>query len=169
MQEIYSEVRCDYNNDQGFWTVDAWRNPEDEEGKVIAVINDKTGDVYYCEPEAHMFSPLAQEVIKQKVEEIKSAAKKLYLVVRDQSASSITERVICGAYHKESDAIERVNEVFTEEEERFEEVYEGAEWTSVNHNNGHAELHYGDEDFDNVLINVIEVEADKPIVITMYN
>ena len=42
----YSEVKCTYHAD-GFWVVDAWKtnNPE-EEGVVIAVINDVTGDCY---------------------------------------------------------------------------------------------------------------------------
>ena len=42
----YSEVRCTYHAD-GFWTVDAWKtNDQEEEGVVIAVINDVTGDCY---------------------------------------------------------------------------------------------------------------------------
>lgn len=44
-QNIYTEVRCTYRTD-GFWTVDAWKtNDLDEEGQVIAIINDVTG---YC-------------------------------------------------------------------------------------------------------------------------
>ena len=71
MKEFYSEVKCDYNNDEGYWCVDAWRTGDDnEEGKVIAAIHETAGDVFYCEPEARI-SPMAQEVIKEKVDEIK--------------------------------------------------------------------------------------------------
>lgn len=40
----YSEVKCTYHAD-GFWVVWETNNPE-EEGVVIAVINDVTGDCY---------------------------------------------------------------------------------------------------------------------------
>jgi len=70
MKEFYGEVRCDYYDGDGFFTVDAWRTAnDDEEGKVIAVIH-TSGDVYYIEPEARI-SPMAQEVIKDMVEKIK--------------------------------------------------------------------------------------------------
>lgn len=41
---IYEEVVCNYHTD-GFWTVDAWY-PYKEEGVVVAIINDITGDCY---------------------------------------------------------------------------------------------------------------------------
>lgn len=44
--KIYSEVKCTHHTD-GFWCVDAWKtNDQEEEGMVIAVINDVTGDCY---------------------------------------------------------------------------------------------------------------------------
>jgi len=67
--EHYEEVVCDYNDGDGYWTVDAWR-PDEDTGTVIAVIHETAGDVFYIEPEAR-FSPKAQEVIKEKVKEIK--------------------------------------------------------------------------------------------------
>lgn len=71
-KEIYSEVRCDCLNDENFWSIDAWRTSDDnEEGKVVAVIHDKSGDVYYIEPEAR-FSPRVKEVIDSMVDEIRS-------------------------------------------------------------------------------------------------
>lgn len=71
-KEIYSEVRCDCLNDENFWSVDAWRTSDDnEEGKVVAVIHDKSGDVYYIEPEAR-FSPRVKEVVDSMVDEIRS-------------------------------------------------------------------------------------------------
>jgi hypothetical protein len=45
-ETIYSEVKCTYHED-GFWTVDAYKtNNQEEEGVVLAVINDVTGDCY---------------------------------------------------------------------------------------------------------------------------
>ena len=70
--ESYTIVQCTYNNGEGFWTVDAWRKQEEEEqGKVVAVINDKTADVYFIEPEARI-SPMAMKTIKEKVGEIRN-------------------------------------------------------------------------------------------------
>jgi hypothetical protein len=45
-ETIYSEVKCTYHED-GFWSVDAYKtNNQEEEGVVLAVINDVTGDCY---------------------------------------------------------------------------------------------------------------------------
>lgn len=45
-ETIYSEVKCTHHED-GFWVVDAWKtDDQNEEGQVIAVINDVTGDCY---------------------------------------------------------------------------------------------------------------------------
>lgn len=77
MKEFYSQVKCDYNNGEGFWCVDAWRTDNgDEQGKVVAAIHEKTGDVFYCEPEARL-SPLVAEAINRKQNEIKSSRKKV--------------------------------------------------------------------------------------------
>ena len=71
MKEKYAEVRCD-NCGEGFWSVDAWRtlNPN-ESGREIAHIHEKTGDVAYADPDARV-SPLAQEVISEKIRQIRS-------------------------------------------------------------------------------------------------
>ena len=74
MKRIYAEVRCDYYNSvHNFWTVDAWMSPDedDEEGKVVAVINGTTGDVWYCDPDAGIDSTV-DELIKAKVKEIRN-------------------------------------------------------------------------------------------------
>ena len=72
MREFYAEVRCDYNNGEGYWCVDAWRTgSDDEEGKTVAAINETTGDVFYVEPEARI-SPMVKEAIEAKVAEIKA-------------------------------------------------------------------------------------------------
>lgn len=71
-KEHYTEVRCDYIDDENFWCVDAWdSNDPDAQGRVVAVIHDPDGDIYYFEPEAR-FSPMAQEVIKDKINELRS-------------------------------------------------------------------------------------------------
>jgi len=71
IKEFYSEVVCNYNNGEGYWTVDAWKtSDENEEGSVIAAIHEKTGDVFYVDNVARV-SPMAQEVIQAKVKEIK--------------------------------------------------------------------------------------------------
>lgn len=73
MKEYYFEVRCDHNDEQGFWCVDAWKtfNPN-EVGRVVAFIHEETGQVAYADPDARI-SPLAQEVIRAKVAEIVNA------------------------------------------------------------------------------------------------
>lgn len=64
--KIYNEVKCTYHTD-GFWTVDAWKtNSQEEEGAVIAVINDVTGDCYAIKD----LDDLAKSVIDKKRTEI---------------------------------------------------------------------------------------------------
>ena len=72
MREFYTEVRCDYlDEEEHYWCVDAWDSADDNaEGRVVAVIHDPDGDIFYCEPEARI-SPLAQEVIKEKIAELR--------------------------------------------------------------------------------------------------
>ena len=65
MERIYEEIRCDYNQD-GFWAVDGWEH--DEPGKVIALINDVTGD-YYAVDE---FDDNAKQLVDDKSNEVKS-------------------------------------------------------------------------------------------------
>lgn len=65
MERIYEEIRCDYNPD-GFWTVDAWEH--DEPGKVIALINDVTGDYYAIDE----FDDNAKQLVEDKSSEVKS-------------------------------------------------------------------------------------------------
>ena len=70
-KEHWAEVRNDYNNGEGYWTIDAWETSDpDAEGKVIAVINDKTAEVYYIDSCAR-YSPKAQEAINERIEAVK--------------------------------------------------------------------------------------------------
>ena len=74
MKRIYAEVRCDYYcAEHNYWTVDAWMSADenDEYGKVVAVINGTTGDVWYCDPDARIDIAVA-ELIKAKVKEIRN-------------------------------------------------------------------------------------------------
>lgn len=83
--EYFSYVKCDYNNGDGFWCVDAWRTDDDnEEGKVVAYVHETTGDVAYADPDAR-FSPLVKEVVDAKVKEIMEenfADKRNQLIIR---------------------------------------------------------------------------------------
>lgn len=64
--KIYNEVKCTHHMD-GFWCVDAWRTDnQEEEGMVIAVINDVTGDCYVIKD----IDDYAKGVIDEKQTEI---------------------------------------------------------------------------------------------------
>lgn len=67
----WAEIRCNYFDDtDGFWRVDAWLTDDDnEEGKVIAYIDDLTGRVLYNDTLARIDTH-AQEIIKDKQNEI---------------------------------------------------------------------------------------------------
>ncbi len=63
-ESIWHEVRCtDMDEETHFWNVDAWQTDDDnEEGKVIAMIDDLTGRVIYLDPDART-DKMVQEVI----------------------------------------------------------------------------------------------------------
>ena len=72
MKSKWSEIRCDYYNEEDkVWTVDAWVTDDDgEEGKVIAYIDAiKHGRVIYVDLLARV-DAYAQEVIQEKLKEI---------------------------------------------------------------------------------------------------
>lgn len=67
----YAEVRCSYCNEDGYWTIDAWKTSDnEEEGAVVAVINDKTAEIYYIDALARI-SKRVQKIIADKVAELK--------------------------------------------------------------------------------------------------
>jgi len=47
--EVYAEVRCDYYNEQnGWWCIDAWRSADDnEDGEVVGWVDGTSGNIYY--------------------------------------------------------------------------------------------------------------------------
>lgn len=70
-QSIWGEIRCDYLNPEGYWTVDAWTTDDDnDEGTVIAAIDSETAKVFYVDGCAKS-DPYAQEVIGNKIREIR--------------------------------------------------------------------------------------------------
>lgn len=67
-KKIYNEVKCNHQT-AGFWNVDGWRTADqNEEGAVIAVINDITGECHTIRE----IDSLAKRVIEEKQTEIKS-------------------------------------------------------------------------------------------------
>ena len=67
---FYEEVRCDYiDENDNFWRVDAWKHGN-EQGEVVAYIDDLSGRVLYNQPLA-ITDELVKEVIEEKVKEIK--------------------------------------------------------------------------------------------------
>ena len=69
----YNEVKCDYNNQEGFWTVDAWKTSDpEEEGKVVAVIEENTCNVYYINALARG-SEKVQNAIRERINAIAAA------------------------------------------------------------------------------------------------
>lgn len=73
-RSIYGEIRCDYLNPEGYWTVDAWtskfEDDMEEEGRVIAAIDSETAKVFYVDGCAKS-DPYAQDVIDNKIREIR--------------------------------------------------------------------------------------------------
>ena len=73
-RSIYGEIRCDYLNPEGYWTIDVWNSKfEDdmeEEGRVFAAIDSETAKVFYVDGCAKS-DPYAQEVIDNKIREIR--------------------------------------------------------------------------------------------------
>lgn len=85
--KIYSEVKCTHHTD-GFWCVDAWKtNGQEEEGMVIAVINDVTGDCYAIKN----LDDNAKGVIDEKQTEI--VAQRPEIIAEIYSGMTDTEKV----------------------------------------------------------------------------
>jgi hypothetical protein len=81
MENIWSEIRNDFE-DEGIVTIDAWINPDDnEEGKVIANVH-PDGRVEYIDARARK-DKYAQEMIIEAVQE------KLYSLVVDRIKKDI--------------------------------------------------------------------------------
>lgn len=162
MKEFYSEVKCNYLNDEGYWCVDAWRTGDgDEEGKVVAVINDKTGDVFYCEPEARL-SPMVADAVKQRKELIE---RNVYAVIRERHCDNGSySLIVCGIYDSKIKACKRLRKVYDKNEQQFKRKY-SQNLVDLNCKKMAAELHFGDGfvEYDDVYIKVIKIEINKPV------
>ena len=65
MENIWGEIRNDFEDDQGIVHIDAWLTADDnEEGTVIAKINSDNGTVEYIDERAKT-DPYAQEMITE--------------------------------------------------------------------------------------------------------
>ena len=91
----YGEIRIDYIDDEDmFWRVDAWMTDDDnEEGTVIAYIDNLTGRVLYTDPLARI-SEYAQDEIKAKVTEIKNENR--YVIAKTNNGAEIRLRTQAG-------------------------------------------------------------------------
>jgi hypothetical protein len=89
-------------------------------------------------------------------------AKKVWVVTRVRHTADDDSFIILGVYEEFGDAVARVDEAFIEDEEMFEEYYSAGIHNTENHHNGYAELHYGDCDYDDIVIRAEEYEINKP-------
>lgn len=66
---VWSEIKSEYINEEGFLCIDAWKTANDEEeGKVIAYVDTLGGRVIYVDPMARI-DENAQEIILAKSRE----------------------------------------------------------------------------------------------------
>ena len=59
---MITEIRNDYNNDEGFTTIDVWED-DNENGRVVAVVH-KSGDVFFIDNRLR-FDEEVQTAIKE--------------------------------------------------------------------------------------------------------
>lgn len=73
---MWKEIRISHLDEtDGFWRVDAWKTEDDnEEGEVIAYIDDLTGRVLYNDPVARVDAQ-AQELIQEHIKKIETGVK----------------------------------------------------------------------------------------------
>ncbi len=64
-KEFFTLVNNTFDNGDGYITIDAWEtNDDNEEGKVIAVVNKTTKEPYYIDSRAR-YSEMAQRAINE--------------------------------------------------------------------------------------------------------
>lgn len=80
-KEIYKLVVCDYKSDMGgYWSVDAWTDPEKEDNGISAAkIDCVSGNIYYCCEDAK-YSPKVRELAEKKQAEVRAEKKKVWVV-----------------------------------------------------------------------------------------
>lgn len=84
MENLFSEIRCDYADDKGVVHIDGWRTPNDEEnGETIAFVT--RGEVYWRNPEFQF-----QDNIKEMVAEVIAEQKKEMFSLKEKIKKAIT-------------------------------------------------------------------------------
>ena len=83
----------------------------------------------------------------------------VWLVIKERDTDGERGEDILGVFDSLAGAIERVNEEFSEMEERYIEEY-GENYVAQNHNNGFAEL-YVETAWDETKIYCLEYEVNR--------
>lgn len=66
---MFTEVRCNFF-DEGIWYIDAWLTDDnDEEGFVVATINEKTFEVHYIN-DMYKTNNMVLDAVKEKLREL---------------------------------------------------------------------------------------------------
>ena len=70
----WAEIYCEFLDDDNLWNVEAWLTfDKEEEGKVIAYVDNLTEKVVYVDPDARD-DEYAQRIIAEKLEQIQDEA-----------------------------------------------------------------------------------------------
>ena len=92
-ESIWDEIRSDYYDDeQEAWAIDAWKNCDGDQGKVIAHVGDDKRITYYSE-EAKI-DPYAQEVIREvllRIDEENTQKEKWVLALSKKMTKNVPE------------------------------------------------------------------------------
>ena len=96
----WAEIRCNYMDEEDrFWRVDAWKTDNDnEEGHVIAYIDDITGRVLYTDPLARVdttaqeiITNMQKQILEHKILVSLDASKKPLLHIKTDNGTMIAE------------------------------------------------------------------------------
>ena len=92
-ESIWDEIRSDYYDDeQEAWAIDAWKNCDGDQGKVIAHVGDDKRITYYSE-EAKI-DPYAQEIIREvllRIDEANTQKEKWVLALSKKMTMNVPE------------------------------------------------------------------------------
>jgi hypothetical protein len=84
MENLFSEIRCDYADDKGVVHIDGWRTANgDENGETIAFVT--RGEVYWRNPEFQF-----QDNIKEMVAEVIAEQKKEMLSLKEKIQKAVS-------------------------------------------------------------------------------
>lgn len=90
--------------------------------------------------------------------------KKLWVVIKTRNTETERFTSLLGLYEEFSDAVNRVDEVFMETEESYEDTYleMGDTITADNHHNGYAEVSLNGS-LDETIIRATEYDMNAPL------